>query len=194
MKYTQLFKFLLFLSVTACATAPFSGQEEYDKKIESYSAGDKQFSGLYHNFEFRATLLNEEIIRLVNERLTKVYAWDQVKSSEDLQTRLDGSRNSTRLFMSFFTPNIVDDNLTTSKSIWKVYLYSGGQRYEGKVSKANENLSEFQAIYPYHNRWATGYYVDFPVATESIQDGELKFVVTGPLGKREADFPPRTSL
>ena len=47
----------LFFIYIGCETAPHSGQAEYDDKIDSYSAGDKQFSGLYHNFEFRAQRL-----------------------------------------------------------------------------------------------------------------------------------------
>ena len=171
-----------------CETAPHQGQQTYNDQINIYSAGDKQFSGLYNNFEFRATILNEKIIQTINRRMTKIYSWDQQKSTDELNKRLQKAQEQTRVFMSFYTPRIVDDNLTESKTIWKVYLDDGTNRYEGKVSRANKNLSEAQVIFPYHNRWGTDYFIDFPVATSAVQNNQLKFIVTGPLGRREAQF------
>ena len=158
-------------------------------KIESHSAGDKQFSGLYHNFEFRATVLTRDISRTIHNRLKLYYEWDENEAAKKLQKRMSELDKSTKLWLSFFTPERKNDNLANKVSIWKIYLVVGGQRYEGKASKANKNLSEAKALIPYHTRWATAYYVKFPVPTSEIEHNDLKLIITGPLGRREVDFP-----
>jgi len=186
----KLILILLFLIPLACTTHPHSeGRESYIKKIQEHSAGDKQFAGLYHNFEFRSTILTRDISQTIHNRLNQYYDWSDEEAAEKLQTRMDELNKSTKIWLSFYTPNRKDDNLTKKISIWKIYLMADGRRYEGHASKANKNLSEAKALIPYHTRWATAYYITFPVPTDEIENSDLKLVITGPLGRREADFP-----
>lgn len=186
---------LFIFSLTACATHVHNkGRDNYIQTIESNSAGDKQFSGLYHNFEFRATMLNHEITKTVHNRMEQMYAWDEQESVKRLNEKTDKLKKNSRMWLSFFTAERKNDNLATQKSIWKIYLIAGSQRYEGKAMKANINLSEALELYPYHTRWATPYYVEFPVATEDIENENLKLLITGPLGRREVSFSERTQL
>ena len=180
----------LFFFATACTTHPHSdGRDSYINKIQKNSAGDKQFSGLYHNFEFRSTILNRDVSQAIHNRLDQYYEWSDEEASKKLNERMNELENKTKVWLSFFTPERKNDNLANKISIWKIYLVANGQRYEGKASKANKNLSEAKALMPYHNRWATAYYVDFPVATSDVEGSDLKLVITGPLGRREVDFP-----
>ena len=180
---------LAIVFATGCSSSPHKGQSEYVQLIDSKTAGDKQFAGLYNNFEFRGTLLTTEIHQGIHKRMTEFYDWDETLREEKLQKRLSKAQTETRIFMSFFTPKGKDDNLTTSKTIWKLYLHVNGQRYEGKPKKAKLNLSEAIAIFPYHNRWTTAYYVDFPVPTASAESSKARYEITGPLGKRDVVFP-----
>ena len=183
------------LSLIACTTSPFpKGEAAYRQKIEKFSAGDKQFAGFYHNFEFRATVLNSDVVQTVNQRLTQVYEWDEAERQEKLQKEMAKLRKSTRMWMSFFTPNANNDNLATKKTIWKIYLQAGNQRYEGRAEKANKNLSEASSLFPYHNRWTTAYYLNFPVPTSDVEGQPLKLIITGPLGKREVEFPAESTV
>lgn len=183
--------FILFLiGLSSCTTYPHSaGREAYIEKIEKFSAGDKQFSGLYHQFEFRATLLNRDISQTIHNRLDQYYEWDEQEAAEKLRERMDLLDSKTVLWMSFFTPERKNDNLANKISIWKIYLLAGNQRYEGQVKKANKNYSEAAALFPYHSRWATPYYIEFPVPTDQITGQRLKLIITGPLGRREVAFP-----
>jgi hypothetical protein len=180
---------LILFAITACTTYPHNeGRDEYIKKIRQHSAGDKQFSGLYHNFEFRATLLTMDVSQRIHERLDKFYEWDPSEEQEKLNRRMSELETSTKIWLSFFTPERKNDNLANKVSIWKIYLDVNGQRYEGRATKANKNYEEAKALFPYHSRWATPYYVTFPVPTREIENTAPKLTITGPLGRREVQF------
>lgn len=179
---------LFFLS--ACTTHVHDeGRQKYINEIEKFSAGDKQFAGIDYNFEFRATVLNHKITEAVHGRMNQMYAWSEQESAEKLNEKLAKLQSNTLLWLSFYTPERKNDNLATKRSIWKIYLVAGSQRYEGLVQKVNINLSEAKELYPYHTRWATPYYVEFPVPTREIENEPLTLIITGPLGRREVSFP-----
>lgn len=184
-------KYLIIASllfVSACQTHPHDeGRDNYIQVIEKNSAGDTQFSGVYNHFEFRATILNEEVSRAIHNRMTTFFAWDEAEADKKLDERLNANQTKTRLWVSFFTPERADDNMANKKSIWKVYLIVDGQRYKGHAKKANMNFHQAEALFPYHTRWTTPYYVDFEVPTANIGTNP-KLLVTGPLGKREVTF------
>ena len=96
--------------------------------------------------------------------------------------------HSTRVFISFFTPQRENDNLTDSGSIWKVYLDVNGMRYTGKPLRASRLIAEMRTLFPYHNRWSTGYWVTFPAATSSVEGHPVRLTITGPLGKKDVVF------
>lgn len=177
------------LATLACTTHPHSeGREAYIEVIEKHSAGDKQFAGLYHNFEFRATLLTEDVSQAIHKRMNKFYAWSDQEDQAKLTERLSELQSKTKIFLSFFTSEKKNDNLANKNSIWKVYLITGGQRYEGHPSKANENLEEAIALFPYHSHWATAYFVEFPIPTSQVENQDLRLLITGPMGRREVRF------
>ena len=186
---------LVFIMLNlACTTHPHpGGHDEYVNKIQAHSAGDKQFAGLYHNFEFRSTLLSRDISRTIHNRMNLYYDWGKDEASKKLQERMAELDSKTKVWLSFFTPERKDDNLANKVSIWKIYLVADGTRYEGKAKKANTNFSEARALFPYHSRWATPYYVEFPVPTDEVSGRNTKLVITGPLGRREINYPTPTS-
>lgn len=180
---------LLLLAVAGCATyAHPEGHDAYVAKIEKHSAGDKQFAGVYHNFEFRATLLDREVSQTIHDRMKLYYDWSETESAEKLAERLSKLNDKTIVWLSFFTSDRKDDNLAAQNTIWKIYLEAGGKRYEGHAVKANMNLSEAQSIIPYHTRWATPYYIEFPVPSDQITGVSKTLILTGPLGRREVHF------
>ncbi len=179
----------LLLCLCSCTTHPHSeGRNEYLRIIRGNSAGDTQFAGVYENFEFRSTLFTREVSLAVHKRLKQYYDWNEEESSQKLSKRMDEMNNKTKIWLSFYTPSGKDNNLSNKRSIWKIYIFNQGQRYEGKPYPANANLSAAKALMPYHSRWTTAYYVDFPVPTDQLQ-GSVKLVITGPLGRREVNFP-----
>jgi hypothetical protein len=158
--------FVLMLA-TSCSTTKVNEQPpasestqlevplNYETRIERYSAGDTEFAGLYNNFEYKATLLNSNIREALVWKQGHYYEWNDAQKSLAREKSNQEMSSQTKIFMAFFTPNSKNDNLSDSKTIWRVYLDAGGRRYEGKVTHIRLLLAELQALYPYATRWAT---------------------------------------
>jgi hypothetical protein len=202
-----LHQFVCFIAapflLAACASTDSSNRElrsqavengsvevpvDHRSSIEAYSAGDTEYSGFYNNFEYKATLLNSAIRAALLDRQISIYQWDREKSQTAREKSNQEMSSETTVFISFFTPERRNDNLTDDKSIWKVYLEAGSRRYEGKPKKVRTLLAELQALYPYHSRWNTPYLVIFPVPTTAIESQDSSITVTGPLGSRTVQF------
>ena len=202
----KIVAFLIFFAqiVTACSSEPpksendsmqdVSGRAaavEYEKVLDKYSAGDTEYNGFYHSFGFHAALLNSEVLEANIRRQARFYMWDKTRTEEERDKLFKAASEGTAVFLSFFTPEKKDDNLSTEKSIWRVLLDVGGKRYVGKIKKLKNNLSEMIALYPFHTRWNTAYYVTFPVSTSQAETQASKLTITGPMGSRNIDFPAK---
>lgn len=182
------------LIFSACATtSPPKVTDEYVKSIEEFSAGDVQYEGAYNNFNYRVTVMSPPMQRLYIGKKSEVYLWSDEKRATELNALQTNNEKSTRVFLSFFTPNRWDDNLSSPKSIWYVYLHVGGSRYEGKVTKNRDSRTELNSMFPYHGRFASAYYVDFPVGVSNLHGQELKVTITGPLGVKTVQFPAQST-
>lgn len=164
-------------------------KDPYLTVIETFSAGDAEYAGLYNQFTYRASLINSPVREASLLREAEYFKWDAHQLADAKAKAAEKMANSTEVFMSFFTPDRHNDNLTDGKSIWRVYLDVDGKRYEGVPKKAKKAFAELQALYPYHTRWNTPYLIEFPVPTASVDGITTKYVVTGPLGAQEIAFP-----
>ncbi len=159
--------------------------------INQFSGGDEINSGFYNHFAFKATLLNTPTYESIIGQKASFYKWSTPKLLSEREKVEQNSSSETKVFMSFFTPNRKDDNFTDKNSIWKVYLESNGQRYEGKVVKDRRRPTELQKLYPYHSKWNSAYMIKFNVPTSRIENKPSKFTVTGPMGSKEVTFNQR---
>ncbi len=194
---------LLIACLTACSTNPPMSEvaqpsdatkpdpeKSHVARIERYSAGDSEYAGFYNNFEFKATILNSNIRNALLERQGSYYQWDSEKRQLELEKSNKEAAAEIVVFMSFFTPERRNDNLTDLNSIWRIYLEAGGRRYQAKIKRTRTLLAELQVLFPYHTRWNTPYYLSFPVPTTAIETQESTLTVTGPLGTRTIKFAP----
>lgn len=172
----------------ADSTAP-NVSDSYQNRIEKYSAGDSEYAGFYNNFEYKGTILNTEIRNALLEKQGQYYQWDRAKQATEREKSDREKGAETRVFLTFFTPDRRNDNLSDVRSIWRVYLDVNGQRYAGKVERVRTLLAELQVLYPYHTRWNSPYMVSFPVSTTRIENYPMTFTITGPLGTRAVKFP-----
>lgn len=173
---------------TTAEGTPQSKDNTYEAKIDRYSAGDREYSGFYNTFEYRATIMNTPIREATLQRQATYFQWDNDKQATERERNNQEMSSRTEIFVSFFTPDRRNDNLTDMKSIWKVYLDAGGQRYEGKAKRSKMLLAELQALFPHHTRWNTAYILEFPVPTTAIETQESVLTITGPLGTRAVTF------
>lgn len=117
-----------------------------------------------------------------------LYQWDEKKFLEEkgkMESRLS---KESEIFMSFFTPERKNDDLSKKNTMWKIFLDVDGKRYEGKATKIKLQLAEIEALYPYHNRFYTPYTVVFPIAMKSIERRPLEVTVTGVVGSGTLKF------
>lgn len=177
----------------ACATTHMTPSDDYNSNVEEFSAGDIQYDGAYNNFDYRATVMNEQMQRIYINKKAEMYLWSDEKKLVELNNLQSKNGERTQIFLSFYTPNRWDDNLSSSKSIWAVYLHNGNTRYEGRVTKNRDSRTELNALYPYHGRFASAYNVDFPLAVSQLDLYNLKVTITGPLGSKTVEFPKKAS-
>lgn len=188
--FKTLLTVIIFANLTACVTSsPPSTTTDYLNSVESFSAGDIQYEGAYANFNYRATIMSPGMQRVYVNKKAEVYLWSDEKKAAELSTLQANNDKSTRVFLSFYTPNKWDDNMSTAKSIWTVYLHVGSQRFEGKASKNRDSRTEINSMFPYHGRFASAYNVDFPVPVNQLSSQELQVTITGPLGVKTVKFP-----
>lgn len=185
----------LFVAVACATTSPPIVTDDYVNSVENFSAGDIQYEGIYSNFNYRATIMSPDMQRLYINKKTEIYLWSDEKRANELAKLQEKNDTTSKIFLSFFTPNRWDDNLSTPKSIWSVYLHVGTQRYEGKILKNRDSRTEINSLFPYHGRFASAYNVEFSVPVNQITTQELKITITGPLGVKTVQFPtPPISL
>lgn len=166
-----------------------STKDPYLLVIENFSAGDAEYDGLYNQFTYRASLVNSPVREASLLREAEYFKWDANHLADAKARAMEKMSTSTEVFMSFYTPDRHNDNLTDSKSIWRIYLDVDGKRYEGSAKKAKKAFAELAALFPYHTRWNTPYIIEFPVPTSAADSSSAKFIVTGPLGAQEIAFP-----
>jgi hypothetical protein len=167
-----------------------SKEAAYLATVERYSAGDREYNGFYNLFDFKATIHNSPIQNAMLKKQADYYQWDEAKLESEMAKASGEMNRETYVFCSFFTPDRRNDNLTDTKSIWRVFLDVGGRRYVGRAKKSRKLLAELQALYPYQTRWTTPYVFTFPVPVALIEGQASTLTITGPLGARSVGFAP----
>jgi hypothetical protein len=199
---TLFISFLLLTSLTGCTSidlAPslpekrVTGDRDYISTIHSNSSADVDYSGFENSFEFRATLQSSAVRQAVLNKLAEYYQWDSARMATEREKAFHENASESQVFLSFFTPNRSNDNLSEAKPIWTVILEAGGQKFYGKAKKVKSLLAEIQSLYPYHTRWNTAYTLVFPVAANNIEGLSPKLTITGPLGTKTVEFKSEKS-
>lgn len=195
-KMKKLMLSLFVVSLCSCTSVPNEPQvvanrineTSYTALIDRNSDGQSEYNGFHNNFEFRGTMLNSAVSDGMIKRQGDYYQWEGEKESGEREKAAQEMSSMTRIHVSFFTPERKNDNLGDLKSIWRIFLDAGGQRYTGTVKKDRRLISELQVLYPYHTRWTTPYVFEFPVPTTVIEGQDSTLTVTGPLGTRTIKF------
>ncbi len=187
--------FLSFILTVGCATTIVSttglvliSETEYRKILEQQTLRDQRYQGLYNVFDLSATLVDSRLSQAQLEQSARLYQWDRAQFQAEKNKVDQTLKDQTEIFLSFYTPEKKNDDLNKSGTQWRVYLESGGRRWEGKVKKIKTTLSEVQGIYPHHTRFATPYSITFPVATAEVTAQDVQFLLAGPAGTTKLEF------
>ncbi len=168
--------------------------------IKEISAGDYQtlvqnktekieiYNGLYNQLTVSATRMDGEMTEAYLSHSARLLQWSAAQHQIERSKLISQGTEKTEYFISFYTPERKHNDLSSNKSIWKMYLDINGQRYEGTAKKIKLQLTEVETMFPAHNRWSTPYSVTFPVAaaladnkpailtfTGTVTSGQIKF-------------------
>lgn len=161
---------------------------EYERIVEKNTQNTERYQGLYNTLNVTGTFLTAKMTQAQLEQSARLYLWNKEKFEKESRERLGKLEQKTQFFVSFFTPERKNDNLSKSKSIWKVFLDVGGKRYEGKVEKIKQLTAEIQSHYPYHTRWNTPYMITFDVPVRTIESLPADLTLTGSVDQAVLKF------
>ncbi|NUN05483.1 MAG: hypothetical protein HUU57_06960 [Bdellovibrio sp.] len=179
----------LFLLLSGCASSQIAAQMDYASVVEKNSDSIRRYSGFYNTLDMEATILNSEVAAAQLSNGIATYQWDDKKQGEEKTSLENRLSKEAEFFLSFFTPERKNDDLSRPATMWKIFLDVDGKRFEGKAKKIKLQLAEIQALYPYHNRFYTPYTVTFPVSMRAIEGKPMKLTLTGPVGSGSLNFP-----
>ncbi|HEX4924687.1 MAG TPA: hypothetical protein VFV50_11395 [Bdellovibrionales bacterium] len=192
---SRLLFVLLAAIQIACTTTADRPQaaisdKEYVELVEKHTKGKKLYDGFNLAFEYHATLLTTELQNAQVEVEATDFQWTREKAQTERDKIQTSAAKETQIFLSFFTPENENDNLETTGSLWRIYLVTGGMKYEGKAIRTGGLLADLQRKYPHHTRFSTPYLVTFNVPLNLIQGSDIQFVLTGTVGTSEVPFKP----
>jgi len=188
---------LFVISAAGCSTEPLAGpaaingpsQSEYASVVKKYTVKTNQYSGFYQTFQADMTILTTEMQTEALRQRGSFMQWDQKEYQTEREKMLQECSAYSKFFMRFYSPERDYDDLHKGKSIWKVYLDYGGQRFEGKVKKSPDKYVELKTEFPYLDRFSTPYEITFNVPMSTIEKGPAKVTLTSSLGSAEFVFP-----
>lgn len=186
MKCVQLILAGLYFTLLACQSP---AKKQYEELINQNSKTKKEYSGFHQAFEATITPLNQVIQTAVLERKAELQDWPMAKLESE-KKELDEKRlTHSHFFLRFFAPETQYNDLHQPDTIWKIYLVVDSQKYEAsKIKKDFSKLVELSTLYPYFDRFSSGYEVEFPIGQASLDKKAYKIILTSSLGKAEFLF------
>lgn len=163
--------------------------DEYVSTVSKNTVKTNQYSGFYQTFQADMTILSTDMQSSSLRQRAHFLQWDQKQYQSEREKILQDASAYSRFFMRFFSPEKEYDDLHKGKTIWRVYLDYGGQRFEGKVRKMSERFVELQTLYPQMDRFSTPYEISFNVPMSRVEQGPSKVTLTSSLGNAEFVFP-----
>lgn len=186
---------LTLFSLFSCASrlTPQQGIPEislsgYQSLINEKTQRTEVYEGISNILTIQATWLDSQLTEGGLSHSARLAQWNEQTYKDEREKRINENAESTRFFVSFFTPEKKYSDLARSKSLWKVFLEVDGQRYEGKALRVKQSLSEIQVMYPYHNRWSTPYIITFPIATALVENKAATLTFTGAYASSQLHF------
>lgn len=184
----RVLKVCLVLGVLVLVSCQSLRRGSYANLIDSASQTTKRYNGFHQAFEATITPLNREVQTAVLEKRAEVLSWTPAQLETALNEANEKRLTHSYFFLRFFTPEPEYNDLSQPNSIWKVYLVLGDQQYQAQIKKDFSKLVELKSIYPYFDRFSTGYDLEFPVGQASLSGNEYKIVITSSIGKAEFVF------
>lgn len=161
---------------------------EYKNIINSYSKNDKKYSGMHNTYQVFTTIINSTIDEALLQREGYFMQWTSETAQREREKRFQQRSAVSKFFISMFTPKADYNDLHRANSMWKIYLESNGQKYQGSVRQQKLKLSQLTNLYPYHSRFNKAYIVEFNVPMSAVEKSEATLIITSSLGNSVFKF------
>lgn len=185
--------FSLLLASCASSTITKNGlsvmsESNYQTLVDKWSDHIEDYNGLNNTVTIMATLLNPEMAMAQLDQNARVFQWDESTLNSEKQKVEKNLNQQTEIFVSFYSPERKWDDLSKSKTLWKIFLDVNGQRYEGKATKIKLLPREIQNLYHYHTSFASPYMISFPVSARQVDNKPARLIFTGAIGSIALNF------
>ncbi len=187
LKKITLFTSLLMASclITSCQTLRKS---DYEQFIVNAAKSQKHYSGFHQTFEASVLPMNREVTNRMLEKKAELLEWSAAELETEMRKADDERLTHSHFFLRFFSPEVHYNDFHQPDTIWKVYLVIGNQKYEPKIKKDFSKLVELQTLYPFFDRFSSGYDLAFPIGQAALNGTEYKIILTSSLGRAEFSF------
>lgn len=190
---TFISSLLALLVLGACASTnsarDMRPSSEYIKLAENLSVEDELYNGFTNIFHYSATLLTEDLSESQLVQLKKAKLWSDNEFKKEQRRVIESIGNETKVFLSFYTPEIRFNDLNESSSVWRIFLDVDGKRYTATISKHSKNYADTRSLYPKHTPWGKPYLLRFPVPYDKVEAAKkARLVITGSLGVSKKEF------
>ncbi len=142
-------------------------------------------------------VMSMDIIRLsrqVRQAYVDEYAGTYMLSKAAKQAMLEEQKAQAKQWDAFFlivyTSPRTYSSLNSDDPLWKLYLESDGKTLSpSSLSRMESQRELMKGFFPEINSWDEVYLVKFPRQAGEVKgSARLRFIVTGILGKGDADF------
>lgn len=184
---------LFFLPVLAgCGGPKGPSTESYFKVLERWSRGEKVFSGLESRLYINATYKTQEFRKAYIEHYSRSYELSPEHAKALLERETEQGQAYNEFFFTAYTPESSLNDFERNDSVWQLYIEDAqGRRAKPLSIMALDNPEPvIREFFPYFDLWSRAYTVRFPKYADSGDEispekGEVKFIVTGVMGKGE---------
>jgi len=188
-----LLAFCMFFASCATQLPVATGIKEispsdYRSLVSQKTQRKEVYDGLYNQMTLAATRMDGEMSEAYLAHSARLLQWNLTQYQDEKAKWVSKGTQSTDFFVSLYTPERKHNDLSSSKSIWKIYLDVNGQRYEGKAVKMKGQLTEIQTMFPEHNRWSNAYMVSFPIAAALSEGKPATLTITGTVTSTQLSF------
>ncbi len=189
------FLLLLFVFIAACSTAPKGANvgermsaASYAHTLEKNTEADQRYDGFYQLYGLSVTFVNSDVQSAILQKKSDVYMWDSLTAQTEREKMFQENSTVSKFVLVMFVPDHKLVDLHKDNSIWKLYLETNGQRYDGSVKKIQGPLEQVHSVYPSANRFSTTYEVTFNVPLAISETHDSTVIITSTLGTSELTF------
>jgi len=178
----------LCLAFFSCASRTFQSQELYSKALEKSSRNEKTYEGFSSTMQSDITFFDANFVEAQVLFKSEIYGWDQDRIRSQMATDMAETKQKTRAFLAFYTPERRLNQLARAQSPWRVFLDVEGKRIQAEIKRNRTPPAELRLLYPNMSRWHIPYDLTFNIPSAFLSGKTFTIQIAGPVGQQIFTF------